>query len=74
MPQKWRQDNKEEWRIFKENGYEDQETKAIITLHGKIDVEVFRQGMMTIVGQGDFDFPDREVERYAAGYGGYHGE
>jgi hypothetical protein len=71
---RWRQDNPEEWEIFEEDGYKDQETKEVITLHGKIDVELFWQGMMTNEGQGDFDFPDREVERYAVGYRGYHGE
>jgi hypothetical protein len=57
----WRQDNPEEWEIFKEDGCEDQGTINIITLHGKIDVELFQQGMMTKEGQGELDFPDREV-------------
>jgi hypothetical protein len=71
---RWRQDNPEEWELFEENGFEDGEIEKIMIMDARCDIALFRQGLVTDEGQGDFDFPDKEVEWYAVGYSGYHGE
>jgi hypothetical protein len=39
------------------------DSMVVKPMNARCDVALFRQGSMTDEGQGDFEFPDREVER-----------